>query len=146
MAANLLNIPETANKPPRWGSIIERFLSIILNPSDTFASLWKSQSSFKMKEIQKNLCIHHEISKTEQTIPKLNERKDTTKEKKDAENDALVVTWIGDNLLLNRLNLSLLRMLLLSSWPRWTTAESRDAAESDFIKHNKLSKQQKRVP
>lgn len=99
-----------------------------------------------MKEIQKNLCIHHEISKTEQTIPKLNERKDTTKEKKDAENDALVVTWIGDNLLLNRLNLSLLRMLLLSSWPRWTTAESRDAAESDFIKHNKLSKQQKRVP
>lgn len=66
--------------------------------------------------------------------------------KKDTENDALVVTWIGDNLLFNRLNLSLLWMLLLGSWPRWTTAESRDAAESDFIKHNKLSKQQKRVP
>lgn len=52
-----------------------------------------------MKEIQKNLCIHHEISKTEQTITKkINETKDTTKEKKDTENDALVVTWIGDNL------------------------------------------------
>lgn len=69
----------------------ERFLSIILNTNDTFASLLKSQSSFKMKYIQKNICIHQEISKTEQTIPKLNERKDTTKEKKDTENDALVV-------------------------------------------------------
>lgn len=34
----------------------------------------------------------HDISKTEQTIPKLNERKDATKKKSDIENDALVVT------------------------------------------------------
>lgn len=81
--------------------------------------------------------------KLSERYQKLNEWKDTTKEKNNTESGALVVTWTGDNLMLNRFNLSLLWMLLLSSWPRWTPAESRDAAESGFIQ---LGKRQKRVP